>query len=163
MPYACGIGMVHQHFKLIDVLSAAENVGAWHEGTPESEKDIRRRSAAICDKYGFDVDPDQKVYNMSVSQKQTVEIIKVLYRGADILILDEPTAVLTPQETEKLFAVSAEICETTARRSLSLPIKCMRLRACLTAWPCCADGSYVGDMATKETTVTGDDRHDGRS
>ena len=51
------------------------------------------------------MDPDQKVYNMSVSQKQTVEIIKVLYRGADILILDEPTAVLTPQETEKLFAV----------------------------------------------------------
>ena len=74
---------------------------------------------------------------MSVSQKQTVEIIKVLYRGADILILDEPTAVLTPQETEKLFRSSAEICETTARRSLSLPIKCMKLRACLTAWPCC--------------------------
>ena len=59
----------------------------------------------ICDKYGFDIDPDMKIYDMSVSQKQTVEIVKVLYRGADILILDEPTAVLTPQETDKLFAV----------------------------------------------------------
>ena len=59
----------------------------------------------ICQKYGFEVDPKQKIYDMSVSQKQTVEIVKVLYRGADILILDEPTAVLTPQETEKLFRV----------------------------------------------------------
>ena len=59
----------------------------------------------IADRYGFDIDPNQKIYEMSVSQKQTVEIVKVLYRGADILILDEPTAVLTPQETEKLFTV----------------------------------------------------------
>ena len=64
-----------------------------------------RKIHEICDMYGFDIDPQQKIYNMSVSQKQTVEIVKVLYRGADILILDEPTAVLTPQETEKLFAV----------------------------------------------------------
>ena len=66
------------------------------------------RSREICDKYGFEVDPEQKIYDMSVSQKQTVEIVKVLYRGADILILDEPTAVLTPQETEKLFTGAAE-------------------------------------------------------
>ena len=63
------------------------------------------KSKKSCTKYGFDVDPKQKIYDMSVSQKQTVEIVKVLYRGADILILDEPTAVLTPQETEKLFRV----------------------------------------------------------
>ena len=102
--YACGIGMVHQHFKLIDVLSAAENVALGMKGHLNLKK-TSEKIRSICDKYGFDVDPDQKVYNMSVSQKQTVEIIKVLYRGADILILDEPTAVLTPQETEKLFAV----------------------------------------------------------
>ena len=71
-------------------------------------KEASAKIREICDKYGFEVDPDQKIYNMSVSQKQTVEIVKVLYRGADILILDEPTAVLTPQETEKLFTSAPE-------------------------------------------------------
>ena len=99
-----GIGMIHQHFKLVDVLTAAENIVL---GLP-GKLDLKAASAKIreiCDKYGFSVDPAQKIYDMSVSQKQTVEIVKVLYRGADILILDEPTAVLTPQETDKLFAV----------------------------------------------------------
>ena len=68
-------------------------------------KEAANRVAEISEKYGFEIDPKKKIYRMSVSEKQTVEIIKVLYRGADILILDEPTAVLTPQETEKLFAV----------------------------------------------------------
>ncbi|MDO4475112.1 MAG: ATP-binding cassette domain-containing protein, partial [Eubacteriales bacterium] len=68
-------------------------------------KEATERIHKICEKYGFDVDPNKKIYDMSVSEKQTVEIVKVLFRGADILILDEPTAVLTPQETEKLFAV----------------------------------------------------------
>ena len=100
------IGMIHQHFKLVDVFSAAENIIL---GIKDGEKFNLKKSKAritdICNKYGFDLDPDKKIYNMSVSEKQTVEIIKVLYRGADILILDEPTAVLTPQETEKLFNV----------------------------------------------------------
>ena len=102
--FAQGIGMVHQHFKLIDVLSAAENIVLGMPGRLNL-KQATEKIRSICNKYGFEVDPDQKIYSMSVSQKQTVEIIKVLYRGADILILDEPTAVLTPQETEKLFAV----------------------------------------------------------
>ena len=102
--HALGIGMVHQHFKLVDVLSAAENISlGLHERL--NIREATERINEICEKYGFDVDPRQKVYDMSVSQKQTVEIVKVLYRGADILILDEPTAVLTPQETEKLFDV----------------------------------------------------------
>jgi ABC-type uncharacterized transport system ATPase subunit len=101
-----GIGMIHQHFKLVDVLTAAENIVlGLHEPGRLDLKAVAEKINAICDKYGFAVDPWQKVYDMSVSQKQTVEIVKVLYRGADILILDEPTAVLTPQETEKLFAV----------------------------------------------------------
>ena len=99
-----GIGMIHQHFKLVDVLSAAENIVLGLEGKLDL-KEATRKIREICDAYGFDVDPNQKIYNMSVSQKQTVEIVKVLFRGADILILDEPTAVLTPQETEKLFNV----------------------------------------------------------
>ena len=102
--FALGIGMVHQHFKLVDVLTAAENIVLGLE----EPFDIAASSAKIrdiCSRYGFDVNPDQKIYDMSVSQKQTVEIVKVLYRNANILILDEPTAVLTPQETDKLFAV----------------------------------------------------------
>ena len=104
--YALGIGMIHQHFKLVDVLTAAENIVLGLKGERTlNRKDINRKVAEIASRYGFDIDPTKKIYNMSVSEKQTVEIIKTLYRGADILILDEPTAVLTPQETTKLFDV----------------------------------------------------------
>lgn len=100
------IGMIHQHFKLVDVFTATENIVLGVEdGKRYNIKEAEKRVKAITDKYGFNIDLDKKIYNMSVSEKQTVEIIKVLYRGADILILDEPTAVLTPQETEKLFDV----------------------------------------------------------
>ena len=96
-----GIGMIHQHFKLVDVFTATENIilGLEEKGMLNLKR-AAKRIKEISERYGFDIDPNQKIYNMSVSQKQTVEIIKVLYRGADILILDEPTAVLTPQETE---------------------------------------------------------------
>lgn len=104
--FACGIGMIHQHFKLVDVFTAAENVALGLDRKQKYDKKAIASSIKnICEKYGFELDPNQKVYNMSVSQKQTLEIIKALYRGADILILDEPTAVLTPQETEKLFNI----------------------------------------------------------
>ena len=101
-----GIGMIHQHFKLVDVMTAKENViigqpaGFFLRG-----KKLAKEVKALSDKYGLDVDPDKKVYDMSVGEKQTLEIIKVLYRGARILIMDEPTAVLTPQEIKKLFRV----------------------------------------------------------
>jgi len=100
-----GIGMIHQHFKLVDVFTATENIILGLENEKYDLKAASKKVREICDRYGFDIDPDKKVYEMSVSEKQTVEIVKVLYRGADILILDEPTAVLTPQETEKLFFV----------------------------------------------------------
>ena len=103
--FALGIGMIHQHFKLVDVFTAAENVMLGVRGKDRSVRETAERIKEICAKYGFEVDPRRKVYDMSVSQKQTLEIVKVLYRGADVLILDEPTAVLTPQETQKLFAV----------------------------------------------------------
>ena len=101
-----GIGMIHQHFKLVDIFTAAENtvLGVDEKGK-FNIKTVNVRVSEIAEKYGFIIDPKKKIYDMSVSEKQTVEIIKVLYRGADILILDEPTAVLTPQETQKLFAV----------------------------------------------------------
>ena len=110
--YALGIGMVHQHFKLIDVFTAAENIALVMDRHEKYDlKAIRQKAHAICERYAFDIDLDQKVYEMSVSQKQTLEIIKMLYRGAQILILDEPTAVLTPQETEKLFHVMRNMRE----------------------------------------------------
>ena len=100
------IGMIHQHFKLVDVFSASENIVL---GIKEPGKfklsEVDQRVAQITQKYGFQLNPQKKIHEMSVSEKQTVEIVKVLYRGADILILDEPTAVLTPQEIEKLFEI----------------------------------------------------------
>ncbi|MBP0971332.1 MAG: ATP-binding cassette domain-containing protein, partial [Oscillospiraceae bacterium] len=92
-----GIGMIHQHFKLVDVFSATENIVLGLDSEKKfSLKQSARKIMEIAIQYGFDIDPDKKIYEMSVSEKQTVEILKVLYRGADILILDEPTAVLTP-------------------------------------------------------------------
>ncbi len=99
------IGMIHQHFKLVDVFTAAENIVLGIKDGKYNLKASIEKIKAICDQYGFDLDPNKKIYTMSVSEKQTVEIVKVLYRGADILILDEPTAVLTPQEIEVLFKV----------------------------------------------------------
>lgn len=102
-----GIGMVHQHYLLVDVMTALENVTMGEEkaGFFVNKNKTRKKLKAIEEEYGLKVDPDKKVYEMSVSEKQTVEILKLLYRDANILILDEPTAVLTPQETEALFDV----------------------------------------------------------
>ncbi len=104
--FANGIGMIHQHFKLVDVFTAAQNIILGiNDGKRYNIKDVNVKVKEIADRYGFQIDPAKKIHEMSVSEKQTVEILKVLYRGADILILDEPSAVLTPQETDKLFAV----------------------------------------------------------
>ncbi len=107
---AAGIGMVHQHFKLVDVLTAKENIIAngtepLTKGFFTSGKAMTKKILEIEEKFGLKLDPDRKVYNMSVSEKQTCEILKVLCRGAKILILDEPTAVLTPQEIKSLFDI----------------------------------------------------------
>jgi len=145
-----GIGMIHQHFKLVDVLTAAENITLGLNGRlnlKETAAEIRR----ICDTYGFDVDPNQKVYDMSVSQKQTVEIVKVLCRGADILILDEPTAVLTPQEAEKLFAVM----DNMKKDGKAIVIITHKLHEVLSVSDRVAvlrKGQYAGDTKTSEAS-----------
>ena len=100
-----GIGMIHQHFKLVNIFSAMENIELGTPGKKLPPKVLKQRVFELCEKYGLETDPEKPIHAMSVSEKQTVEILKVLYRGARILILDEPTAVLTPQETEKLFAI----------------------------------------------------------
>ena len=103
--FAYKIGMIHQHFKLVDVFTATQNIVLGVKDGKFNMKNVEKKVREITEKYGFNIDLNKKIYEMSVSEKQTVEIIKVLYRGADILILDEPTAVLTPQETQKLFNI----------------------------------------------------------
>lgn len=101
-----GIGMIHQHFKLVEALTARENiVGGLQKGVFVRKKRIALDLAVLSRRYGLSIEPNKKVYDMSIGEKQTVEIVKAVYRDAKILILDEPTAVLTPQETEKLFFI----------------------------------------------------------
>lgn len=108
---ALGIGMIYQHFKLVDVFTAMDNIALGTPGKRLPAAVLRERVREIGRSIGLEIDPDKHIYDMSVSEKQTVEILKVLYRGQKILILDEPTAVLTPQETEKLFAILRKMRE----------------------------------------------------
>ncbi len=148
-----GIGMIHQHFKLVDVLTAAENIvlGLKEPGRLDL-KAAAKRIRAICDAYGFDVDPNRKIYDMSVSQKQTVEIVKVLYRGADILILDEPTAVLTPQETDKLFTVLRNM-RNDGKAIVIITHKMHEVEELSDRVAVLRHGHFVGDMLTKDTSA----------
>ncbi len=148
-----GIGMIHQHFKLIDVFTAAENIvlGLDGEKGKLDKAAIRRVIQDISDRYGFEIDPDQKVYNMSVSQKQTVEIVKVLYRGADILILDEPTAVLTPQETEKLFSVMRNM-KADGKAIIIITHKLHEVMAVSDRVAVLRKGEYIGCVDTRDAT-----------
>ena len=148
-----GIGMIHQHFKLVDVLTAAENIvlGLKEPGRLDMDK-VARRVKEICDSYGFDVDPSQKIYTMSVSQKQTVEIVKALYRGADILILDEPTAVLTPQETDKLFAVLRSMRDD-GKSIVIITHKMHEVEELSDRVAILRHGQFVGDMLTSMTNA----------
>ncbi|MCI6731003.1 MAG: ABC transporter ATP-binding protein [Lachnospiraceae bacterium] len=149
--FSYGIGMVHQHFKLVDVLTATENIILGMEGKLNI-KEASAKIREICDRYGFDVDPDQKIYDMSVSQKQTVEIVKVLYRGADILILDEPTAVLTPQETEKLFSVLRNMRED-GKAIVIITHKMHEVEEISDRVAVLRKGCYIGEMMTKDTNA----------
>ena len=147
--YNCGIGMIHQHFKLVDLFTATENIvlGLEDEGGRMDLKQASRRIREICEKYGFDIDPDRKIYDMSVSQKQTVEIVKVLYRGADILILDEPTAVLTPQETDRLFAVMRNM-KADGKSLIIITHKLHEVLEVSDRVAVLRKGEYIGDVKT---------------
>ncbi|MCB0031293.1 MAG: ATP-binding cassette domain-containing protein, partial [Anaerolineales bacterium] len=101
-----GIGMIHQHFMLVDNLTVAENVALGLKSSRGVRLDLDRVSARIrelADKYSLEINPQAIISNLAVGQRQRVEIIKALYRGAALLVLDEPTAVLTPQEVDELF------------------------------------------------------------
>ena len=145
------IGMIHQHFKLVDVFTATENIVLGLE--EKGRYNIKKAAAqvrAISEKYGFDIDPMKKIYEMSVSEKQTVEIIKVLYRGADILILDEPTAVLTPQETRKLFAVLRRMRDD-GKAIIIITHKLHEVLSLSDRVSVLRKGEYIGTVNTAET------------
>ncbi|MBP5773354.1 MAG: ABC transporter ATP-binding protein [Eubacterium sp.] len=145
-----GIGMVHQHFKLVDVFTAAENIVLGLKDKIKIEEVIARIKE-ICDKYGFEVDPNQKVYDMSVAQKQTLEIVKVLYRGANVLILDEPTAVLTPQETKKLFNVMRNM-KKDGKSIIIITHKLNEVLEISDEVAVLRKGEYVGTIKSSEAT-----------
>lgn len=214
--YKYRIGMVHQHFKLVDVFTALDNVILGEEMPPysvrEQAEELKEEAAAarylvdnddaeapvktvrytdtalgrfrlalrtsalpfiklgkklrfnwlpkkrgqeardIAAKYGFDIDLNKKIYDMSVSEKQTVEIIKVLYRGADILILDEPTAVLTPQETEKLFGVLRNMRED-GKSIIIITHKLNEVMEISDRVAVLRKGEFIGAVNTSETFV----------
>lgn len=146
------IGMIHQHFKLVDVFTAAENIVLGLKD--EKGFDInfyKEKISEITSLYGFELDPDKKIYEMSVSEKQTVEIIKVLFRGADILILDEPTAVLTPQETLKLFAVLRKMRDS-GKAIIIITHKLHEVMSLSDSVAVLRKGEYIGTVKTSETT-----------
>ncbi len=149
--FTLGIGMVHQHFKLVDVLTAAENIVLGLE-EPFDMKAATEKIRDICSRYGFDVNPEQKIYDMSVSQKQTVEIVKVLYRNANILILDEPTAVLTPQETDRLFAVLRNM-RSDGKAIVIITHKLHEVEEISDRVAILRKGQFVGDVLTKNTNA----------
>ncbi len=147
------IGMIHQHFKLIDVFTATENIMLGMNDGKYDLKASESRVMEISSRYGFDISPRKKIYSMSVSEKQTVEILKVLYRGADILILDEPTAVLTPQETEKLFAVLRRMRED-GKSVIIITHKLHEVMAISDRVTVLRKGKYIATVDTATTTET---------
>lgn len=148
--FELGIGMVHQHFKLVDVLSAIENI----ELGLNEKLDInetRKKIDNIKELVNFNIDPDEKIYNMTVSEKQQVEIIKVIYRGAKIIILDEPTAVLTPQETEELFEM-LRLLKTQGHTIIIITHKLNEVMAISDRVAILRKGEYIGVLETAKTS-----------
>ncbi len=151
--FPLGIGMIHQHFKLVDVLTAAENIVLGLSGPTRLDiTAVATRISKLAHKYGFDIDPFKKIYEMSVSEKQTVEIVKMLYRGANILILDEPTAVLTPQETDRLFAVLRNMRDD-GNAIIIITHKLNEVLALSDRVAVLHKGRYVGTVETADATV----------
>ena len=146
------IGMVHQHFKLVEVFTALQNIALGLDRKEKFDlKKIRREVEEICEKYGFEIDLDKKIYDMVVSEKQTLEIIKVLYRGADILILDEPTAVLTPQEIKRLFDILRKMREDN-KSIIIITHKLNEVMEISDRVSILRKGEYIGTVNTSETS-----------
>jgi len=148
-----GIGMIHQNFMLVDRLSVAENIVAGYEPKKAMLLDMikaRRDVQGLSEKYGLRLDPDAKIENISVGEQQRVEILKVLYRHADILILDEPTSVLTPQEVEELFTIIRKL-KGDGKTIIFITHKLKETMAVSDRITVLRDGKKVGTVNTSET------------
>lgn len=148
-----GVGMVHQHFMLIPPLSVAENVVLGHEpkGVVFNRAAARSKVAELSEEYGLKLDPDVKVQNLSVGLQQRVEILKTLYWGSDVLIFDEPTAVLTPQEARELFVVLRRLADQ-GRGIIFITHKLKEVMALSDHITVLRAGRVVGDLKTSETS-----------
>lgn len=154
-----GIGMIHQHFMLVDPMTVAQNIVLGNEprkwgGLAVDRERARREVETLADRYGFDVDPTAPVEEISVGEQQRVEILKALYRGADTLILDEPTAVLTPQEVDELFEVFEELTDND-KTIIFISHKLSEVMDAADDVTVLRDGKNVGSVAT--ATVTEED------
>lgn len=153
---AAGIGMIHQHFMLVDTMTVAENIVLGNEPTKWGGFATDRATAieetsALADQYGFDIDPTAQIDEISIGEQQRVEILKTLYRGADILILDEPTAVLTPQEVEGLFDILAELI-AEGKTIIFITHKLGEALEAADDISVLRDGKLVGTVPTADTT-----------
>ncbi|EJN61492.1 ABC transporter ATP-binding protein [Halogranum rubrum] len=151
-----GVGMIHQHFMLVDPMTITENIVLGNEprkwlGLAVDSAQARTEVRELSNRYGFDVDPDAKIEDVSVGVQQRVEILKALYRGADVLILDEPTAVLTPQEVEELFDVFDELTEQ-GKTIIFISHKLGEVMEAADQVTVLRDGKNVGTVDTADTT-----------
>ncbi len=152
-----GLGMVHQHFMLVEPLTVTENIILGAEPTAGLSIDYRKARARvreISEQYGLKIDPDAHIADLSVGQQQRVEILKTLYRGARILILDEPTAVLTPQEVAEMFAILRGLREQ-GKTIIIITHKLAEVLALSDNITVMRDGKVVGNLPTSEATAEG--------
>ena len=152
---ALGLGMVHQHFMLVDPLTVTENIILGAEptaGIAIDYKKARERVRELSNQYGLKIDPDARIENLSVGQQQRVEILKTLYRGARILILDEPTAVLTPQEVNEMFAILRGLRDQ-GKTIIIITHKLQEVLALSDNITVMRQGKVVGNLPTKDATA----------
>lgn len=152
---ALGIGMVHQHFMLVGIFSALENIILGEEPTGLfgyiKPKEARKKLEELCKKYNFHIDLDEKIDDMSVGEQQKVEILKILYRNSNILIFDEPTAVLTPQEITDLM-ISLRNLANEGKSILFISHKLNEIMEVSDRVSILRKGKYIGTLVTKDTT-----------
>ncbi len=153
---AAGVGMVHQHFKLVPSFTVAQNIVLSREprkaGIFFDDRTAQAETRRLCEEYGLHVDPEAEIRDLGVGQQQRVEILKALYRGADILILDEPTAVLTPQETDELFAVLRRIVREKDMTVILITHKLYEVMAISDRVGILRQGKLVGVEQTRDVT-----------
>ncbi|MGI6028609.1 MAG: ABC transporter ATP-binding protein [Candidatus Heteroscillospira sp.] len=151
---ALGIGMVHQHFKLVEIFSVLDNIILGMEPTSGGflqKKEAREKVLALSEKYGLKVDPDAKIEDISVGMQQRVEILKMLYRDNEILIFDEPTAVLTPQEIKELMAIMRSFT-AEGKSILFITHKLSEIMEVADRCTVLRKGKYIGTVDIKDTT-----------